>query len=409
MMNRLVTIVVGAALACASVAVSFPSAGAQAQCDERSFASQIDQTAQALRTLNRDSQTRFQERLDAIAKSRGLTDTQKIEIASNAMDDNKLSQFNGDIEELVAELDMLSATPKAEISCERLNELKRVREKLVAVMGRKSGFILAQLEAENAAAAPENPVPSIVTKGDALPRASAQAQPSAGAESATPGTSWSVNLTPAQPAKPNPQRTAAAQPTQPLPPRATAPANEKVASLPPVTVDAAPLPASPAGYSVEEIRNAGEGLFGALTSEFAIVVNYAFKKYGQPNAYIIGDEGGGAFLAGLRYGDGSLFTRLNGASSGPVKIYWQGPSVGADIGATGSRALFLVYNLEDVKTLYQRFPGIDGSAYVAGGFGLTVYRNGNMLIVPIRTGLGLRLGASIAYLKFTERASLNPF
>ncbi|MGB8867956.1 MAG: EipA family protein, partial [Rhodomicrobium sp.] len=158
-----------------------------------------------------------------------------------------------------------------------------------------------------------------------------------------------------------------------------------------------------------EIRNAGQGFFGSLTSEFALLVNHSFKKYGQPNAYIIGDEGGGAFLAGLRYGDGKLYTRVNGVESGPTSIYWQGPSLGADLGATGSRTLFLVYNLDDPANLYRRFPGIDGSAYAVGGWGLTVYRSGNTLIVPIRTGLGLRLGASIAYLKFTERASLNPF
>ncbi|MBI4723910.1 MAG: DUF1134 domain-containing protein, partial [Rhodomicrobium sp.] len=151
------------------------------------------------------------------------------------------------------------------------------------------------------------------------------------------------------------------------------------------------------------------GVFGTLTSEFALVMNHAFKTYGQPNAYIVGAEGGGAFLAGLRYGDGKLYTRLNGIDSGPTHVFWQGPSLGADIGATGSHTLFLVYNLTDVSTLYRRFPGIDGAAYFAGGAGMTVYKAGDTLIVPIRTGLGLRLGASIAYLKFTERASLNPF
>jgi hypothetical protein len=184
-----------------------------------------------------------------------------------------------------------------------------------------------------------------------------------------------------------------------------------VASLPrPPANQAVPPRASNAtGYSVEEIRDAGQGVFGSLTSEFAVLINYAFKTYGQPNAYIVGDEGGGAFLAGLRYGDGRLYSRVNGIETGPARVYWQGPSIGADVGATGSHTLFLVYNLDDVKTLYKRFGGIDGSAYVAGGFGLTVYRSGDTLIVPIRTGLGLRLGASIAYLKFTERASLNPF
>ncbi len=106
---------------------------------------------------------------------------------------------------------------------------------------------------------------------------------------------------------------------------------------------------------------------------------------------------------------GNLYSRVNGIETAPARVYWQGPSIGADVGATGSHTLFLVYNLDDVKTLYKRFGGIDGAAYVAGGFGLTVYRSGDTLIVPIRTGLGLRLGASIAYLKFTERASLNPF
>ena len=178
---------------------------------------------------------------------------------------------------------------------------------------------------------------------------------------------------------------------------------------PPVSDALPPATSSPTGYTPQEIRNAGEGVFGKLTSEFAVVMNHAFDTFGQPNAYIVGDEGGGAFLAGLRYGEGTLYSRVNGIEAAPSSIYWQGPSLGADIGATGSRALFLVYNLDNSEGLYRRFPGIDGSAYVASGFGLTVYRSGNMLIVPIRTGLGLRIGASVAYLKFTERASLNPF
>ena len=140
-----------------------------------------------------------------------------------------------------------------------------------------------------------------------------------------------------------------------------------------------------------------------------MLVNRTFKQFGQPNAYIVGGEDGGAFLAGLRYGEGKLFTRLNGIDTGPTPIYWQGPTLGADLGANRSQTLFLVYNLQDSTSLYRRFPGLDGSAYVAGGLGMTVYRSGDTLIVPIRTGLGLRLGASIAYLKFTERASLNPF
>jgi hypothetical protein len=244
------------------------------------------------------------------------------------------------------------------------------------------------------------------TQASPNPQQRTQTQPGAPAKQ---DGAWSTNLAqaplprPAPAARPAPQpATASQKPSAPA-------ADTRVASLPPPQSDAVPPQAVPAGYTAEEIREAGKGVFGSITSEFAIVMNRAFAKYGQPNAYIIGDEGGGAFLAGLRYGDGKLFTRVGGSESGPTKIYWQGPSLGADLGATGSHTLFLVYNLQDPATLYKRFPGIDGSAYVAGGFGMTVYQSGDTLIVPIRTGLGLRLGASIAYLKFTERASWNPF
>ncbi len=198
--------------------------------------------------------------------------------------------------------------------------------------------------------------------------------------------------------KPQPNPT----PLQPVPAPAALPV-PALAGIP------APPPPSASGFSAEEIHQVGQGVFGSLTSDLAALVNHTFKQFGQPNAYIVGAEGGGAFLAGLRYGEGKLYMRLSGIDTGPVPIYWQGPSLGADLGATGSQALFLVYNLEEQPNLYQRFPGIDGSAYFAGGLGMTVFRSGNTLIVPIRTGLGLRLGASIAYLKFTERASWNPF
>ncbi len=387
------------------------AAYAAPQCDEHVFGVQIDQTAQALRTLNRDSEARFQERLAAISKTRGWTEAQKADKAAAAMDDSKLETFNAEIEELVGQLDALNVTPKNDISCARLDELKAVNDKLVAVMRRKAGFILSQLEVE-AASAPISPYsPAAPVEKSAPATRTAAATPEQAPASSAP---WSANVAKALR---QPQQ-GAAQPaavTHPAPATAPislrpAPAPERTASLAPPGSDALPPPPSkPTGYSVEEIRNAGEGVFGKLTSEFAVVMNHAFKTYGQPNAYVVGDEGGGAFLAGLRYGQGDLYTRVNGAETGPTKIYWQGPSLGADIGATGSRALFLVYNLDDAATLYKRFPGIDGAAYVAGGFGLTVYQNGNMLIVPIRSGLGLRLGASLAYLKFTDHASLNPF
>jgi hypothetical protein len=393
-------------LAAATIAsvMAFSAAGQAAQpCDARAFGVQIDQTAQALRALNRESESRFHDRLEAIGKFRGWTEAQKADKAAAAMDDSKLEAFNTDIEELVAQLDTLSATPNNQISCARLNELKTLQEKLIAVMGQKSGFILAQLEAEGAKA----PVAPYYAQAPAVAHDQASA-----AQASSTSAAWSANVAqaPAAP-KPAPAPRPAAQsaPQQAARPAPTQP-DTRVASLqqPGAVTPPAPMLAA-SGYTPDEIRAAGEGVFGSLTSEFALIINHSFKKYGQPNAYIIGDEGGGAFLAGLRYGDGQLYVRINGVESVPAKIYWQGPSLGADLGATGSRTLFLVYNLKDPASLYRRFPGIDGSAYVAGGLGMTVYQTGDTLIVPIRTGLGLRLGASIAYLKFTERASLNPF
>ncbi len=400
--------------------VAFPAmADAAQQCDARAFGVQIDLAAQALRTLNRESERRFHERLQALGKRQGWSDAQKADKAAAAMDDSKLEAFNADIEELVARLDSLSATPNNEVSCARLGELKAVQDKLVAVMGQKSGFILAQLEVEGTKA-PVAPYAQPPVTVASEPLATQPVPPREQAQIDAPARSnetWSVNIAQTPPApKPAPvQRqaaTPAAQQNAPAPLRpAASPPGPRVASLPRPAPAPDPLPPPPpaSGYTAQEVRNLGEAVFGSLSSEFAVLVSHSFKKYGQPNAYIVGDEGGGAFLAGLRYGDGKLYTRLNGVESGPTHIYWQGPSIGADLGATGSHTLFLVYNLEDPATLYRRFPGIDGSAYVAGGLGLTVYRNGNTLIVPIRSGLGLRLGASIAYLKFTERASLNPF
>ena len=154
-----------------------------------------------------------------------------------------------------------------------------------------------------------------------------------------------------------------------------------------------------------EIREAGRGVFGTINAEFATAINYAFQQFGQPKAYITGGEGGGAFLAGLRYGSGTIYSRTAGATP----IYWQGPSAGLDFGAEGGKTLFLVYNLDDPYAIYGRFGGVGGAAYLAGGIGLNVLGKDGVIIVPIRSGLGLRLGANLAYVKFTERQTWNPF
>ena len=145
------TMKIGSAAAIAVLIAVFPHAGNAAdQCDARAFGVQIDQTAQALRTLNKDSEKRFQERLITIAKTKGWTKSQKADKTPAAMDNSKLETFNAEIEQLVGQLDTLNVTPKNDISCGRLNELKAVNDKLVSVMRQKAGFILAQLESEAA-------------------------------------------------------------------------------------------------------------------------------------------------------------------------------------------------------------------------------------------------------------------
>ena len=113
----------------------------------------------------------------------------------------------------------------------------------------------------------------------------------------------------------------------------------------------------------------------------------------------------GAFFGGLRYGEGKLFTR----NAGERRVFWQGPSLGFDVGGEGARTMMLVYNLPDVNALYRRFAGIDGSAYLIGGFGVTAVGADDMVVVPIRSGLGWRLGVNLGYLKFTPEPTWNPF
>lgn len=158
-------------------------------------------------------------------------------------------------------------------------------------------------------------------------------------------------------------------------------------------------------YSSQELVRTGHKFFGTVSGGLATVIEEAISRYGQPNGYILGEEGGGAFVGGLRYGEGQLNTR----DRGRTKVYWQGPSIGWDFGGEGARTMMLVYNLPSVDALYQRFGGVDGSAYFIGGFGMTALVADKIIVVPVRSGLGLRLGVNIGYLKFTPQATWNPF
>jgi hypothetical protein len=168
---------------------------------------------------------------------------------------------------------------------------------------------------------------------------------------------------------------------------------------------AQPAPQSSGNFSPGEVVNAGHRFFGTVSRGLASVVEKATSQWGLPNGYILGQEGGGAVVAGLRYGEGVLYTK----NAGDLRVFWQGPSVGFDLGGEGARTMMLVYNLPATDSIYQRFGGIDGSAYFVGGFGMTALAAGGIVLVPIRSGMGLRLGANIGYLKFTPSATWNPF
>lgn len=164
-------------------------------------------------------------------------------------------------------------------------------------------------------------------------------------------------------------------------------------------------PPSEGGYSQNEIIEAGGRFFGSVSKGLANVVEHAFAKSGRPNGYILGTDAGGAFVAGLRYGEGTLYTK----DAGTHKVYWQGPSVGYDFGGEGSRTMVLVYNLQDPSQIYERYAGVQGSAYIVGGVGIQYQTHGNVTLAPIRSGIGLRLGANIGYLKYTRTPTWNPF
>lgn len=175
---------------------------------------------------------------------------------------------------------------------------------------------------------------------------------------------------------------------------------------------ASPLPAYAAGagslsdtYSADELVQKGGAFFGSVAQGLATVVEKSVSEFGLPNGYILGDEGGGALFAGLRYGQGTMYTR----NAGDMPVFWQGPTVGFDFGGDGSKVMMLVYNLPSVEAVFGRYPGVDGSAYVVGGLGMTVLKHDNIVLVPIRSGVGARLGVNVGYLKFTRQPTWNPF
>ena len=158
-------------------------------------------------------------------------------------------------------------------------------------------------------------------------------------------------------------------------------------------------------YSQHEVVNTGHRFFGSISEGLAKAVERIFRSQGRPNGYILGEDAGGAFIAGLRYGEGTLFTK----DVGNHRVYWQGPSLGYDFGGEGSKTMVLVYNLRDPADMYTRFGGVQGSAYLIGGVSVQFQTHEHVTLAVIRSGVGLRLGANVGYLKYTRSPTWNPF
>lgn len=197
------------------------------------------------------------------------------------------------------------------------------------------------------------------------------------------------------------------QPAAPPPPApAEATAAPEAASPPaPGSQPANTAAAAGATYHQEDVISAAEGVFGKGAEGLAKMIESILKDQGEPNAYIAGREAGGAIGLGLRYGSGTLFHKVEGNQP----IYWTGPSLGFDLGGNGAKTFMLVYNLYDTNDIFKRFPGGEGAVYVIGGFNASYQRRGDIVVIPIRLGVGWRLGANVGYLKFSRKSQILPF
>jgi len=158
-------------------------------------------------------------------------------------------------------------------------------------------------------------------------------------------------------------------------------------------------------YEQGDVVGAAEGVFGKGAAGLGKLIEKIFREQGRPNAYIAGREAGGAVIVGLRYGSGTMFHKIEGQR----KVFWTGPSVGFDLGANAAKTFVLVYNLDDTQDLYKRFPAAEGDVYVIGGFTASYLRRGNIVLIPIRLGVGWRLGANLGYMRFSEKGRWLPF
>jgi hypothetical protein len=370
-------------------------------CSRDSFAKIVNESGAALRRLSAETQPKMQAGFRRLKDKNGWREDEYIDKATALVTDERSEALDQKATDLLARLDRLAEdAPNSPDSCAKLSELQATALELQATVRAKTDYVLARLDRVAAGTTAEAPQARAQPKQLSGTPAAAKKTPSETAVASRPPEKeklaekkpettkgWTSSMSQQQP-----QSTEQVLPVQPLPGK-----------------EYTPLPqgAGPAeeGYTIDEIRSATRGFFGTVSTGLASVIEYAFAKSGRPTAYVLGNEGGGALIAGVRYGKGTLYLR----DGGRREVYWHGPSIGYDLGAEGSKTMFLIYRLRDPERLFSGFTGVDGSAYVVGGVGVTFLTDGKVVMAPIRSGLGLRLGANIGYIRFTPQATWNPF
>ena len=380
---------VSAILIAVSQAAMVPAASSQS-CDQNQLSAAIDQAGEKLRQLTQETQPTLQAKLLRLKEVKGWSSQDYEEKGYAALADERTAKLDVAANDLLAHLDRLSNdSAGAAPDCARIGEIESVSLELQATVRAKSKYVLARLD-------------QLIGEPSRPPDPT---KPAIAAVTPQPGAPPAQKTPPAPPAPSKPDNRWATQTKSlPIPP-------QQLPSTPPVIVpppDVAPAPTSQPeteGYTIDEIVDASRGVFGKVSANLARLLEHAFAKSGRPSGYILGDETGGAFIAGLRYGSGRLYLR----SGGSMPVYWHGPSLGADVGAQGATTLFLVYKVRQPEDVFSSFTGIEGSAFVVGGLGLTYMSNGRIDMAPIRSGIGLRLGANIGYMRFTSKPTWNPF
>ncbi len=369
-------------LLAALLAVCAGNGARGASCTAEDFAAAVDRSGAALRAFNAEALPKLKDKLKLLKDKRGWEDAGYEEKALEDLRDERTAKLDTDAEDLIVRIDTLGRAPSTPpLDCAKLTELEAAGLELLAVMKAKSAYTLTKLDTAIAAS---EPPPQAAEKSPTPPPAAA------------PGVALSTpREPPAAAAPPKPARKSEQKQWSTLTkPQPGAPSPPLFAVEPDDT-----------GYTIDEVREITRGFFGTISTNLGSVLEYAFSTSGRPDGYVLGTEGGGAFLAGLRYGSGTLYLRTGGTE----KVYWHGPSIGTDFGASGSRTMFLIYNLDDPTRLFRQFTGVDGSAYFVGGVGITFLKGGDVIMAPIRSGLGFRLGANLGYIRFTPRPTWNPF